>query len=101
MTHTTQRAAGSSAPSRWPPAGKAYSFVDHSGSSYRASIFCFTETFLRLGLNVTLRADTKIASWYNLGFPGVPGHGVQEMHWRSGFSGKNAEPFCLGLRSSS
>ena len=39
MTHTTQRAAGSSAPLRWPPVGKAYSIVDHSGSSSRGSLF--------------------------------------------------------------
>ena len=101
MKHTTQRAAGSTTPFGWPLVLEAYSIVDHSGSSFRGSIFYFTATFLRLRLNVTLRADTRFASWYNLEFPGVPDDGVQEMHWRSSFSGYDAEPSVVDMRSSS
>ena len=71
MTHTTQRAAGSSAPLRWPPVGKAYSIVDHSGLSLPRFHLFSSAAFLRPRLNVTLLADTRFASWYNFRFPGV------------------------------
>jgi hypothetical protein len=99
MTQSTQRAAGSTAPSERGWAGRAYPETEHHHKRAHTGVLSVVPTILGRGLNVIGHPDSTLQSWYNHEFPGVFRNGIEEMHRRSICSGNDGDPFGAEMRS--